>query len=218
MQRCPLCGGPIGNAAQLHGVTVGLTKFTAKVPAFSCRRCRSVFMPGHALERVDIEIAGVLAERGPASGLTFRFMRKALGLRASVIASLMDVSAETISRWETSQRPVDVKAWVTLGTIVLERLGRTSSTLDRLTTLKKGLRELPKNVKLDLVGVKANAHTVASGAASHATEVSSRRRPTRGSLPAPHSERRSTRSTRRRSSAAPAAGRIGRRQGGGDST
>jgi hypothetical protein len=155
MQRCPQCGGGIGRSKKTQSSTVEGTTFVVKLPAYACRQCKAVFMEGSALERADLEIACVLASRGPATGETFCFMRKTLGLRAVVLASLLNVTAETVSRWEHGQRPVDGNAWLAVGSIALERAGRPCSTLKRLMGLAKG-GKLPKTVRIDLTKLTEN--------------------------------------------------------------
>lgn len=149
MQRCPQCGGAIARAKKAHSSTVAGTTFVVKLPAYGCRDCKALFMEGTALERADLEVACVLASRGPASGEGFRFLRKTLGMRAVVIAELLNVTAETVSRWENGQRDVDGNAWIAVGSIVLERAGLPCSTLKRLMGLAKRPK-LPKTVRIDL--------------------------------------------------------------------
>jgi DNA-binding transcriptional regulator YiaG len=149
MQTCPQCGGGIGRSKKSQTATVGGSTFIVKLPAYACRDCKAVFMEGSALERADLEIACVLASRGPATGEAFRFIRKTVGMRAVVVASLLGVTAETISRWENGQRPVDGNAWIAMGSIALERAGRPCSTLKRLMGLSKGAK-LPKTVRIDV--------------------------------------------------------------------
>lgn len=156
MQRCPQCGGGIGRSTKSQTSAVDGSTFIVKMPAYACRQCRAVFLEGRALERADLEIACVLALRGPATGETFRFLRKAVGLRAVVVATLLNVTAETISRWENGQRPVDGNAWLAVGSIALERAGRPCATLKRLMGLSKGPR-LPKTVRIDLTKVAAES-------------------------------------------------------------
>jgi transcriptional regulator with XRE-family HTH domain len=106
-------------------------------------------MRGEALEHADLEIACVLAQSGPASGETFRFIRKALGLRSASAAALLDVTAETVSRWEHGQRPVDKCAWIALGSLVLEKFDRTPQTMTRLLMLQEPARAA-RLVRIDL--------------------------------------------------------------------
>jgi transcriptional regulator with XRE-family HTH domain len=70
-----------------------------------------------------------------------------LGLRAADLAELLDVAAETVSRWENAQRTVDRPAWVALSAMVLDRIEGGTRTLDRLRTLRSRT-PLPKLVRL----------------------------------------------------------------------
>ena len=115
-----------------------------------------MFTPGDVLERVDIEVATVLAMRGLVNGESLRFMRKALGLRAFELAGLLDVTAETMSRWEHDQRSVDLSAWMLVGCAILERAGRPTETLRRLLATKKPAK-LPKTIRLSLAERKSAA-------------------------------------------------------------
>lgn len=156
MERCPQCGGAITPAKKHQTEIVDGTTFIVKLPAFACRECRGVFMEGHALERVDLEIACVLATRASASGAGFRFLRKALGMRAHDLAELLNVTAETISRWENDQRAVDGNAWIVVGSIVLEKANRPPTTLKRALGLIKG-PSLGKTVRIDVTSSNGGA-------------------------------------------------------------
>lgn len=133
------------------------TSFVVRAPAHTCKECRAVFMAGDVLERIDLEVATVLAMKGPLQGETLRFMRKALGLRGFELASLLDITGETLSRWEHEQRPVDPMAWVLVGSLVLEHAGRPPVTLRRLLAVGKAkTAKLPKTIQLK-VGERAAA-------------------------------------------------------------
>ena len=112
-----------------------------------------MFVPADSLENVDLEIAAHLAMSGSFSRETFRFMRKALAMRGFELAKLLLVTGETVSRWEHGQRSLDPHAWVLLGSMVLERLGRPVATLRRLVSLQKP-GKLPKTVRLETVAPK----------------------------------------------------------------
>jgi DNA-binding transcriptional regulator YiaG len=146
MERCARCGGPVVRSRKHEMVrVVDRTSFVAKVSSSVCRKCSAVFLHGRSLEEVDLEIGCRLAIHGRASGASFRFMRKALALRGAEVAELLGVTAETVSRWENGQRAVDPIAWISLGSLVLEKNGLPSATLERLLALKKRAR-LPKTM------------------------------------------------------------------------
>jgi transcriptional regulator with XRE-family HTH domain len=72
-------------------------------------------------------------------------MRKALGLRATDLAELLDVTPETVSRWETDRVPLDRGALATLGALLRDARAGSTATLDHLRTLAhppRGPREI----------------------------------------------------------------------------
>jgi transcriptional regulator with XRE-family HTH domain len=79
-------------------------------------------------------------------------MRKAIGLSATALAELLDVSMETVSRWEHGTRDAPLPAVAALGAMVLDHAAGSSATADRLRALRAGPR-LAKVVHVDLGAV-----------------------------------------------------------------
>jgi len=136
MKKCPSCGGALVASKKRETQSVAGREFVMTVTAGACRACGSVFLENASLQRAEMETACELARHGPVSGDAFRYLRKTLGLRAVVVADLLGVTPETISRWENGQRPVDKAAWMTLGSVVLEQASRRPETLERLRELR----------------------------------------------------------------------------------
>jgi transcriptional regulator with XRE-family HTH domain len=86
--------------------------------------------------------------RGLRDGGTFKFIRKALGLRASELGDLLDVSPETVSRWENSHRAAERSVWNTLADLVSDKLHGTKTTLDRLTAPAPRIPKQPVRLRL----------------------------------------------------------------------
>jgi len=154
METCSQCAGSVARARREQTRVVDGTTFHVRAPALACKQCRAVFLPGDGLARVDLEVAAVIAMRAQPNGAVFRFCRRALGLRGLELAALLHVTPETISRWENDQRAVDVNAWVTIGSLVLERALHPPATLRRLLALQKP-RKLPRTVRLELTESEA---------------------------------------------------------------
>ena len=76
-------------------------------------------------------------------------MRRVLGAKAVDVAELFGVTPETISRWETGRVPFDRAAWITLGTIVLDRLEGSEVTIDRLRAAATPNTRRPREIHLD---------------------------------------------------------------------
>ncbi|HTP29443.1 MAG TPA: hypothetical protein VMK12_27735, partial [Anaeromyxobacteraceae bacterium] len=63
------------------------------------------------------------------------------------LAELLDVTIETISRWEHGKQSLDRRAVALLASMVLDRIEGRTSTLDRLKALLKP-EPLPSVVQL----------------------------------------------------------------------
>src|SRR5437773_3600547 len=136
--RCVECGNEqMVSGTERESRSVAGHTFVADMPAYICERCGESVIDYASLHCFNIAIAGKLAELGASSGEAFKFMRKAIGMKAAELAALLDVAPETVSRWETGQRDVDRGALVVLGALVLDRLEGRTSTLDRLRALRK---------------------------------------------------------------------------------
>ena len=76
---------------------------TSNLPILSPGMTKAELALGE-LDRFEIEVALALARAGAHSGDAIRTMRKAVGLSATALAELLDVSLETVSRWENGGR------------------------------------------------------------------------------------------------------------------
>jgi DNA-binding transcriptional regulator YiaG len=100
-------------------------------------------------QRAELAIASALAQEGPVDGASFQFMRGALGISARALSVLLDVSAETISRWENGVRDVDRAAWFALGDLVLEAAGKPTDARARMERIAEGQKP-PKERRVSL--------------------------------------------------------------------
>jgi putative zinc finger/helix-turn-helix YgiT family protein len=137
MKRCHKCRGVRLQATELeHEVEVAGCRFKAMMPATRCAECGETVVSGADLEAFELAVAADLAQRGPTSGEAFRFMRKALGLKAVEVAGLLDVTQETVSRWENDKFKPERRALALLGSMVLDRQDGRATTMDRLRELQ----------------------------------------------------------------------------------
>lgn len=123
--------------------------FTATVPGYRCDACGEVQFEGADLARFELEVAKMLAEAGVASGDAFRWMRKALDLRAVDVAEILSVPPETITRWETGEVAPDRGALALLGLMVMDLARGSTATLERLRTRAQA-KPLAKRVEIKL--------------------------------------------------------------------
>ncbi|HEY3451051.1 MAG TPA: helix-turn-helix domain-containing protein [Myxococcales bacterium] len=136
MKRCVQCHAKVlRKADHQDSLTIAGRVFSRKIPALRCSNCGETYIHGPDLGALERDATSVIAREGPCSGETFQFLRKFLGMRGADLAELLDVAPETLSRWETGQRPVDRASWLALSVMVLEHLEGKTATLDRIKAL-----------------------------------------------------------------------------------
>jgi putative zinc finger/helix-turn-helix YgiT family protein len=154
--KCVQCGSArLKQATEKHHVGVAKIRFWARLPVTLCPKCGESYMDHDVLARFERAVAQHLAETGPATGETFRFMRKATGLPAKEAAALLSTTPETVSRWETGSRPMDRNAWTTLSALVLDELGGKHEMRERLRKLDTKPPKKTKPVRVDLEATSA---------------------------------------------------------------
>lgn len=143
--QCVACGNErmVDGTEREERSVAGYT-FVAELPAHICEQCGESTIDYAPLHAFNLVIAGELAKAGASSGEAFKFMRKAIGMKATDLAALLHLVPETISRWETGQRNVDFGALAVLGALALDQLEGRTTTLDRLQALRAPARPTGK--------------------------------------------------------------------------
>ena len=137
--KCPRCGGERLLAAPRDvRLRVGDDEFAATVrSAQLCEDCGAILTPAAARLRFERAVAVRLAQSGARSPEAFKLMRRAAGLKSVELARLFSVEPETVSRWESGARPLDLKAAALLGSIVLEAAKGQTATRQRLEAMQQ---------------------------------------------------------------------------------
>ena len=128
---------------------VGERVFVASVDGRKCTACGEASFKGTCLARFEGAVATSLASSGETSGAAFRWMRKALDLRAIDVAALLGVAPETSSRWETGRVAIDRSALALLALMVLDHARGSAATIDALRA-RAASGPLGKTVKIKL--------------------------------------------------------------------
>jgi DNA-binding XRE family transcriptional regulator len=84
-----------------------------------CPECDELLIHANELGRIEKVAADEIASRGIVTGREFKFIRKAADLRAVDLAELLDVTPETVSRWEHDERPIPRLVAFTIGELYL---------------------------------------------------------------------------------------------------
>jgi DNA-binding XRE family transcriptional regulator len=124
------------------------------VSAIKCGACGEAALDGGDLRRAELLAGAEAMARGLRDGSTFQFIRKALGMHASELGSLLDVSPETISRWENGHRTAERSVWNTLADLVTDKLQGTNTTRTRLTIPKARIPKQAIRLSLGTAGAK----------------------------------------------------------------
>jgi putative zinc finger/helix-turn-helix YgiT family protein len=151
LARCVQCGSEeLRDTTHEEILTVGARRFAAELPARTCPRCGERYLPGPAVGAFEDAVTHALVAAGASDGAALRWLRRAAGLRATELAVLLDVRAETVSRWETETSPTPRTAVYALGTLALARVYGQTAPLERLRALATPLPTPEGPVVLDI--------------------------------------------------------------------
>jgi putative zinc finger/helix-turn-helix YgiT family protein len=134
--RCVECGNPEMRPGEArHEFFVAGVRIVGNMPALVCPDCGATTVEASALEALELSAADAMAKNGMRTGEVFRFMRKALGLRAIDIGQLLGFDPATLSRWERGHTEPDPLAFLALSALVADRIENRTTTRDILEAL-----------------------------------------------------------------------------------
>jgi hypothetical protein len=139
MKTCVQCGSKDFErmTQELRQEIAGHSYIMNAVDVPKCAQCGETYLPGCLLGSFELLIAWHLVSHGVFSGDVLRFTRKALGLRAVDLASLLGVTAEHFSKWENDQLPLQVQPMALVAEMVNDRLHNRTTTTDLLKAIKE---------------------------------------------------------------------------------
>ncbi len=88
--KCVACQKPMREGTVLHEFVVSGVKLRGNMPAKTCT-CGEQIVASDALAALELAAAHALGHHGVRTAEAFRFMRKALGLRAVDLGALIGV-------------------------------------------------------------------------------------------------------------------------------
>jgi DNA-binding XRE family transcriptional regulator len=115
---------PWEGPAEVMGV-----KFVAR--GDQCANCEEILFTPEQSREHDRLVARGIVERGARTGAELRLLRKVAGLTAAELAALLDVTPETVSRWENDRVPTPITTSYVVGDLV-KQPKRTRKRLEAL--------------------------------------------------------------------------------------
>jgi hypothetical protein len=150
MKRCWKCKSErLERATAEIDRVIGGCTFKATIPCTRCPKCEEEVYAGGDLAAFDLAVAGELAGLELSTPDAFKFMHGALELTSVELAELLDVSPETISRWEHGKCPIDSRANALVSGMVLDAMEGSRKTMDRLRARRRASK-VPTEIRLDL--------------------------------------------------------------------
>lgn len=143
--RCPLCKeAELERREVPHAVDVDGIEFRGTVEGDGCSACDEALVAHEELRRFDLLVADALARQAERKPERVRFMRRALGLKGVELARLLDVTPETVSRWEhgAADREMDTRSFALLGAMVADALSGREDTRKRLEGAVAGMAKV----------------------------------------------------------------------------
>jgi DNA-binding transcriptional regulator YiaG len=149
-KACMMCGSKSRpkRGTFTHRIRVGSICFDGELDSEVCSSCGEHIVEGALVKKLELMVAQQLADNGQRTPEAFRFMRKALGLRAVDLAPLIGVGPETISRYETGAREIDPIRFGVLATLVDDSLAGRQDALTRFRAAQQPVKSMPRKVAL----------------------------------------------------------------------
>lgn len=140
-EMCPACESDRSTMTSTRCTrNVAGVAFSATLPAWRCADCKRVIVDDHVSRAFERGIAVDLAQRGPTNGETFRFLRARLALSSTELASILEVDASALRRWEEDATNVERIAWLVVAGLVLESIDANASSSVRIPGASSTMR------------------------------------------------------------------------------
>lgn len=146
--QCVECGSEMMTGKAHHEFFVSGVRVVGSLPSATCPQCGAGAVEDDSVRALELSAADALARRGVRTGEVFKFMRKALGLRAADLGKLIDIDPTTISRWECGHQDPDIRAFALLAEMVADQIHGRTETRDRLEALTRPQDSRPSFLEL----------------------------------------------------------------------
>jgi DNA-binding transcriptional regulator YiaG len=126
-------------------VTIGGLHFQAK---FQRAETKANAVEARRLRHFEKFVVEMLCQFAKPSPEGFQFLRTRSRIKAADFAELINVTPETVSRWENDKNEMPALAWELMVSIAEEKLQGKTDTLDRLRRRRLARETAPKLLKM----------------------------------------------------------------------
>lgn len=134
---CTKCQTAMRLVTREKRIPVAGVEFLVTMPVWECPMDESWIVPVAVHQEFDRQALRTIATQGPATGLTLKFLRGSLKMKATELAELVDTAPETLSRWETGAKPVNPLVWVAVAAMALDKLDGRATTQKQLRAARE---------------------------------------------------------------------------------
>src|SRR5690242_16830400 len=139
--KCDMCGAQMKSGRENYRYTAcGLDTVTlVNVEVRRCPECGEYEVDIPRLDELHRLIAQAVASKGPRlTPREIRFLRKYLGFSGADFAATLDVTPETVSRWETGKKQMSPVAERALRLMIFVRDPIAEYPLEKLAEVAQG--------------------------------------------------------------------------------
>ncbi len=137
MSNCLICGAALERVTVEEVEEVDGVRIAHQAEALRCpHHAEETRFEPAAMLAMEATRASALVRAGIPGGRSFQWVRTHLGFTGREFAALLDVAAETLSRWETGEREIPRAARALLVLLFLERDSKHAAAQTVLAALR----------------------------------------------------------------------------------
>lgn len=154
LRRCAQCGSEdlriknVEDKIELEVAPKQTAVFVRQdMPAVVCEKCGESYFGSSDVGDFELQVAMEAGSRGFIHGPVLRFMRTAIGLSAKELANMLDITAETVSRWENGRTTIPKTVFIVVTALVEDHAAKRTNTRERLEAVCRD-QDVPTQIKI----------------------------------------------------------------------
>lgn len=154
LRRCVQCGSEdlrirnVEDKIELEVARKQTAVFVRQdMPAVVCETCGEAYFGSADVGDFELQVAMEAGARGFIHGPVLRFMRTAISFSAKDLANLLDVTAETVSRWENGHTAIPRTVFIVVTALVEDHAAKRTVTRERLEAARRD-QDVPTQINI----------------------------------------------------------------------